>query len=635
MKETFLNFLYRLLKVLPFLETRINFINKLPPGGKLLDAGCGSGKVLKRFLSVRPDIKITGVDKHNFSHLIPANIVFHELDLVKESLPYPDGYFDGVSLIHLIEHLEHPEIMLAEAFRVLKSGGRFYLETPHIKSVLLPSLNFLPNKSEGPFNFYDDPTHIRPYPKQTVRKILGQFYPTELRLGIYRNYIYTFISPFLIFFGLLRLKRRWVIVGLHNLIGWSMYYTGRKGIDQSAGIANPRKRRVATIINRGGRVCYKTLTWGGLIKPSQNALSLIHPRSILVIRVDHIGDVMMSTPVYPALKKKYPQAKITVLVGSWAAELLKYNPYVDRIITIDCPWWSGTRRSGRQSILKFIQKYRKILSILRRQRFDIGIDLRADFRHILLFLFIPGVKNRLSYDRSGGEYLLTKAPPYEGLFAIPEMEKNRRLLQELGVEMKSASPQLWWGKEESDSGAICLQKERLKTDTFKVIISPSARSPLRTWRPERFGQLADWITEEFQGQIILVGSSGDRDLIRNIEDRMRNKPINLAGKTTLLEVAALCDSCQLFLGVEGGLMHIAAATGIPILALYGPMKPELTSPERADFHVVYQAFPCSPCLQLECPYSSSSRGECMEAIRLEDAKKAIGKIMEVPPFSSE
>jgi len=130
--------------------------------------------------------------------------------------------------------------------------------------------------------------------------------------------------------------------------------------------------------------------------------------------------------------------------------------------------------------------------------------------------------------------------------------------------------------------AVWLREEHLETDDFKVIISPSARSPIRTWSPQKFGQLADWIVEEFGVRVILVGGPEERDLIRSIEERMRNNSINMAGKTTLLEVAALCDSCQLFIGVEGGLMHIAAATSIPVIALYGPMRPELTRPSRED-----------------------------------------------------
>jgi len=627
MKETICNLLYRVLKRFPFLESRIAFISKIPPGGKLLDIGCGSGEVLRRFLAVRPDVKIVGIDRQDFSHEVPTGVVFNELDLRTDSIPYPDDYFDGVTMIQLIEHLDNSERVLREVFRVLKPGGRFYIETPDEKSLSFPSMVFLPDRGDGPLNFHDDPTHVKLYRKKDLLALLRPFHPGEISFGNYRNYMYALISPFLIIFGFLLFKRRWMVVGVHNLFGWSIYCRCRKGAAEDASIANPGKRRMATLINTIIRAGYRIFTFLKKETDSPDLLSDLRPRNILVIRVDHIGDLMISTPVYKALKERYPEAKITVLVGPWAAELLQHNPFVDRIITLDCPWWSSARRSVPANIGTFILNYLKLLPVLRSQRFDLGIDLRADFRHIFLFLYLARIKYRLSYHRSGGEYLLTEALPYEGFFAIHEMEKDLRLLKALNISVEPTVPQLWWGKEESDMVAVWLREEHLGTDDFKVIISPSARSPIRTWSPQKFGQLADWIIEEFSGRVILVGGPEERDLIRSIEERMRNNSINLAGKTTLLEVAALCDSCQLFIGVEGGLMHIAAATSIPVIALYGPMRPELTRPDREDFHVVYRAFPCSPCLQLECPYSTSSRGECMEAISLQEVKEMTGKII--------
>ena len=226
--------------------------------------------------------------------------------------------------------------------------------------------------------------------------------------------------------------------------------------------------------------------------------------------------------------------------------------------------------------------------------------------------------------------MLTAAIPSPGFFALSEMGKNRRLLWALGIEMKSSSPRIWWGKKDSDSVAALLRRENLGRNEFKVILSPSAGSRLRTWEPEKFAGLADWIMESYDGKVILVGGREDAGLIREIEERMKYKPVNLSGKTTLLEVGALCHACQLFIGVEGGLMHLAAAAAIPIVALYGPMRPDLTRPDRKNFHAVYQRFPCSPCLQLKCPYSATPRGACMDAIGLRDVQEAIGMILPFP-----
>lgn len=221
---------YKIIKVFPFLDQRISFIKRLPFNGGLLDIGCGTGYVLRKFQQVRPDIKIVGTDKEN-SCLMLGNISFYQLDIEKSPLPFSDNYFDGISIIHVIEHLKSAEVVLKESFRVLKDGGYFYIETPHIKSLSLPSLNFFCKEGQ-PLNFYDDPTHVRCYSKESLRKML-EILAADVKFGSYRNYLYALISPLLIILGFILLKRRWVVVGILHLFGWSMFCTGRKGIDTS------------------------------------------------------------------------------------------------------------------------------------------------------------------------------------------------------------------------------------------------------------------------------------------------------------------------------------------------------------------------------------------------------------------
>jgi len=224
------NLVYKILNYFPILDSRIFYIRKLPYRCNLLDVGCGKGDVLKRFTSIRPDIEIVALDKENFRSLIPSNIAFYELDAEKDRLPFPDNFFDGATIIHVIEHIKNPALVLKEVIRVLKSGEEFYIETPHIKSLSFPSFNLLVYKGGGTLNFYDDPTHIRPYDKKSLEEILNYFPIENLKFGIYRNYIYTLVSPLLIILGFILLKRRWIVIGMHNLFGWSIYCTGRKKI---------------------------------------------------------------------------------------------------------------------------------------------------------------------------------------------------------------------------------------------------------------------------------------------------------------------------------------------------------------------------------------------------------------------
>lgn len=626
MKRGILSILYRLiLPRLPRLETRIDFISRLPTDGRLLDLGCGEGRVLARFREVRPDLTICGVDREDFAPAMPPGIDFRRIDLSRESLPWPDAHFDGVSLIQLLEHLEDPEPVIREAMRVLRPEGFFYLETPDRKSLHFPSLSsWLPDPGAGPLNFYDDPTHRQVLGRRDILELLRPFHPARLCFGPYRNWLYALLSPFLISGGLLFRRRRWVVVGAHNLTGWSLYCRGQPGPVSAGAVANPRRERAARWVSGLLGLFWKKP--GG--KSRTGPLTGPEPGRILVIRLDHIGDVLISTPVYSALKKHYPEAKITVLTGPWASELLAGNPHVDRVISLACPWWSGKR--GREAGWgKFLFEYARLLPRLRRHRFDLGIDLRGDLRHILLFLVAGGVRQRVGYDRSGGECLLSVAVESPGFFSLSELGKNRRLLREgLGVEMPDGRPRLRREKGVQARARNTLERNGISPQDLTVILSPSARSLLRTWVPERWAGLAAWLTQDYKARIVLLGGKDSRDMLAEIQARMSTPVLNLAGKTTLLEAAALCAEASIFIGVEGGLMHLAATTPVPIVALYGPMRPSLTGPERESFYPVGPDFPCSPCLQLNCPFSRTPRGDCLESLSLEEVKRTIRKVLD-------
>jgi len=578
--------------------------------------------VLGRFRAVRPDLEITGVDREDFSSGLPEGIEFRRVDAEREPLPFPDDYFDGVTLIHLVEHLEKPGELIREVFRVLKPGGAFYLETPDRKSLRFPSLSgWLPDLCAGPLNFYDDPTHLRIWLRQDLFELLRPEYPAELGFGLYRNRLYAALAPLLVPAGALLRRRRWVVVGSHNLFGWSLYCRGRKGPLTSSAVAHPGRRRLARLADR--LLCFPV----SLLRRRGGNFPAHPPASILVVRPDHLGDVLISTSVFRALKEKYPSARVTALVGPWSAELLRHNPFVDQVITLDCPWWSGKRGRGAGS-LSFLSRYRRFLREARRERFQAGIDLRGDIRHILLFLFLPGIPQRVAYDRSGGAALLTTAVPAPGFFSLGESEKNRRLLAEgLGIKGEWTEPRVYWTDTDRSTAEELLRAAGIGPGETVIALSPSARSPLRTWPPERFAGLADRLAGEFSARIVLLGGPDASPLAGEIAGRSRTGPVNLAGKTTLLQAAALCSRSRLFVGVEGGLMHLAAAAGTPVVALYGPMRPELTRPRRDNFFPVYHPLPCSPCLQLECPYSASPRGRCMEKISLEDVLAAVRRAL--------
>jgi len=144
-----------------WLDTKARFVDSLPRGGALLDIGSSDGLTLGHFAELRPDLKLFATDLAGSPEKYPAGCQFHRGDIQKDPLPWPAGSLDGITCIHLVEHLTSLDFLFSEAARLLKPGGRIFLETPHVKTVVLPSL---PGEWAGnfPMSFYDDLSHVRP-----------------------------------------------------------------------------------------------------------------------------------------------------------------------------------------------------------------------------------------------------------------------------------------------------------------------------------------------------------------------------------------------------------------------------------------------------------------------------------------
>jgi SAM-dependent methyltransferase len=201
------------------LDTRAHFVAQTPRGGTLLDLGSSDGETLNHIAELRPDLRLCSADKFGQPEKYPAQCEFHRLDFTQDRLPWPDRSFDAITCMHVIEHLESLKNLLPEVARLLKPGGRVYFETPHPKTVHLPS-------AAGKFtlNFYDDSTHVRIV---TVEELASQLTPTTLQVtatGTSRNWIFAALHPVLSLFPESRKK----FTARVHWIGWSAYLVARQ-----------------------------------------------------------------------------------------------------------------------------------------------------------------------------------------------------------------------------------------------------------------------------------------------------------------------------------------------------------------------------------------------------------------------
>lgn len=208
-------------------DIKKNYFKKLNSEGRILDLGCGKGFNAKFIHELFPEIEIYGCD------LLPEDdvlniILYQKVDIEKKNLPYPNEYFDAIIFTHVIEHLNSHVNVGMEINRILKKGGTIYLETPNWTTVFVPSFG-LHREQSNPFNFYDDPTHQKPYSLHGLYEFLNQFcHLRVLGVGKVRNWYRVPKDMIKIITGLISQNRLQVISSFWNLFGWSIYGIGEK-----------------------------------------------------------------------------------------------------------------------------------------------------------------------------------------------------------------------------------------------------------------------------------------------------------------------------------------------------------------------------------------------------------------------
>lgn len=370
-----------------------------------------------------------------------------------------------------------------------------------------------------------------------------------------------------------------------------------------------KKKQIATIAaDFIGKILFCP---AGFFKKSRE-ISSKTVRSILVIRTAYIGDVVMTLPILQPLKERFPEAKISFLTSTWAEEILTNNPYINEIITYN-PFWFYSGSTAEY--FGFIRQFRK-------RRFDLVIEARGDIRESLFLVWPLRTKFKISYDVGGGEYFLTHVVPYRGL--NHKVEYHLDIVRYLGCNCHDISWQIYL--EEAEKKKVKEIKREHKISKPFISIHPGSRLPLKKWSAERYALLSDMLITTCGMPIVFFGSEGEKKIVDEIADMMRHKPIMLAGKLSLREMAGILSETTLFICNDSAPMHIAAAMKTPTVAIFGPSKSRETGPYGNVHRVVEKDFSCRfTCDESIC--KNKVYNECMKAISVEDVYKAIKELL--------
>ena len=336
-------------------------------------------------------------------------------------------------------------------------------------------------------------------------------------------------------------------------------------------------------------------------------------KRILVMRYRFIGDTILTVPFFRNLRRAEPDAYIAWVVAPGSAEVVKGIPYVDELIY----WDPVTIHADSRGTHRTLSAKLAFLRELRNRRFDKVYVLKRSLSSALMALF-TGAPKRVGFATEGRHLLLTTRVPYRN--DRHEVENFLEVLRADGVEIADDFLECWTTPEEDAAAAEMLAAAEVSSEKGLVALHPFASIPQRGWHPENFAALADL----FRGQglvPLVLGAPRDRSDLERVRELFGAETVDLVGKCTIRVTMALLKRCALFIGNDSGVMHLAAAAGIPLVALFGPQSPVKFGPWSDKARVLYKAFDCSPCRQkffTECAPSERMRPACVEAIRVEE-----------------
>ncbi len=344
-------------------------------------------------------------------------------------------------------------------------------------------------------------------------------------------------------------------------------------------------------------------------------------RRILCVRLDTLGDVLMTTPAISAIKESLPECRITLLTSPAGAEPAQFIPEIDEVRVYEAPWLKASPN-------RLVSQYDQALLAEIRGRFDAAVIFTVYSQSPLpaaLFCYLADIPLRLAHCRENPYHLLTHwVKEIEPEQAIRhEVRRQLDLVAEVGCSV--LDERLRFRVPEEAQACLVGKLAACGLDPARpwMVIHPGVTAPSRQYAPQRFAQVARQLALEDNLQIVFTGSPAEVQLVERIRSEMGAASISLAGQLNLAELGALLEQAPLLLANNTGPVHLAAAVGTPVAVLYALTNPQHT-PWGVPSQVLFHDVPCKYCYKSICPMGHH---HCLELVMPEQVVHAVRSLL--------
>jgi heptosyltransferase-2 len=336
---------------------------------------------------------------------------------------------------------------------------------------------------------------------------------------------------------------------------------------------------------------------------------------ILVIQTAFIGDIILSSPIFEALKELYQDGEIYLLTTPKGRELMEKNPFIKEIIVYD----KKKRERGIANLIRIIKRIRKI-------KFELAIIPHSSIRSALI-AYLGKIPHRVGFSKRFTDIFYNEKVKYSS--NLHQVERNLDLVYREVRKKRIPHLKIYISNNDRRKANLFLEKNKILDGDLLVGINPSSFWPTKRWKIEGFAEVADFLIREERAKVIIFGGPNDERILKEVSNNMKEKAIFAGNIFNLRELSAVIERCSLFISNDSAPMHIAMAMNVPTIAIFGPTTLDIGFGPYGERHIVVERkeLECRPCSlhgPRRCPKKNFA---CMEGITSKEIIEAFRELL--------